>query len=312
MSVEISSAVKKLYESVSQGLGSFLVPQNVQRLLECEMRDIPNESLVTLDVEGLDLTSPEVQQLYKNTCSRLVVQEMKKQQNIEKIIRKTEEILNDIEATSDEPISQDWMTRFFNSVEDVSEEKLQDIWSKILAQEVRTPNTFSYRMLDALTKITKHEAELFEDLCKYVINFRGTLAIINDDNLTQSYNINYGKILLLSECGLIDSSAIMSINCKVIKSVPFFFTYGDRMILGRSENDKKLDFPIYKLTTIGMQLYKIIKIDKSNKYLEDVEKYMVNKYADIAFSEHVIIETLANGQIKYNTEGKELNSVDIG
>lgn len=307
-----ASAVEKLYSSLAKGLGTFLVPQKVRKVLESEMHGIAesNNSISTIEVEGLDVSSGKAQQLYKNTCNRLLFQEMKKQQNIEKIVKKAEKIIRDTENISDEPVSQDWVTRFINSIEDVSEVKMQDIWSKILAGEIKSPKTFSLRTLDALTKISREEAELFEELCGFCVNLRGTLAIINDENLNKRFHIAYEKVLLLSECGLIDSSTFISITNVINRDMPFNMIYGNKIIWGYTDTEVGIKTPIYKLTSIGIQLYKIIKVVVNEEYLNAIEEYIVKMNPNVSFSEHDIVELCPNGQIRYKTEGKILPKKD--
>ena len=58
---------------------------------------------------------------------------------------------------------------------------------------------------------------MFEELRPYIINYRGTLAILKDTTINKKYNISYGKIVQMSECGLIDSSGMMQLTLVVSK-----------------------------------------------------------------------------------------------
>ena len=60
--------------------------------------------------------------------------------------------------------------RFFNSIQDIGNEDMQTLWGKILAGEIKNPNTFTLRSLDTLSKITKGEAMLFKNMVPYIIN----------------------------------------------------------------------------------------------------------------------------------------------
>ena len=309
MSNNMSASLKKLYRSFSEGIGRFMIPKEVQLKIGSELDDIGNANDIVnhVEVEGIDLNRPEIRELYNNTCSRLLFQEMKKQRNIQEIVEKTEVLLENEENPSEEPVNQDWLTRFFNSVEDVSEEKMQEIWSRILAQEVTNPNSFSLRTLDTVSKISKNEALLFEEICKYIINLRGTYAVPNDDNICNKYNISYKKILLLDECGLIDASGTMRVTLTVNKENPFQLIYGNKIVFGHAKTDKKVTIGIYKLTSIGIQMYKIILKQYNDDYLKSIEQFFVDNNNDMTFLEHMIVNELDNGQVMYNNVGKPLN-----
>lgn len=61
--------------------------------------------------DGLDL----VNQIAKRAFSRLVYQEITKQQNIEAVVDNTYEELEHAENVSSESVNSDWMFRFLNS-----------------------------------------------------------------------------------------------------------------------------------------------------------------------------------------------------
>ena len=58
-------------------------------------------------------------------------------------------------------MDKDWFTRYFNIVQDISNEDIQDLWAKLLAGEIKQPGSFSYRTLETLKNMTTDEAELF-------------------------------------------------------------------------------------------------------------------------------------------------------
>ena len=164
MSSEISSSVKKLYSCISQGLGGRIIPSEIRRMLDNEysLIEVQGDSeFVPSIIAENEMAFPEAEKLYKNTCSRLLYQEMKKQKNIENVVAKTAEILAEKNEESEEGVDEDWITRFFNSIQDVSSERMQNLWSRILAGEINNPNTYSLRTLDAMTKMSTQEATLF-------------------------------------------------------------------------------------------------------------------------------------------------------
>ncbi len=101
----------------------------------------------------------------------LEYQQAKKQLNVENVTADAvEELLNDpkIKNLSNEtPVDQDWITRFFQTVENIGDEDMQRLWGKVLAGEVKQPKTFSLRTLEFLKNLTKAEADLFCKIGNY-------------------------------------------------------------------------------------------------------------------------------------------------
>lgn len=184
---------------------------------------------------------------------------------------------------------------------------MQKLWSKLLAGEVRRPSSYSLRMLDILSKLSSEEAKLFAEICKYIVDYRGTAALLNDEDINKNYNLNYEKILRLDECGLIDSNGIMSLTLKVAPGIPFKAIYGNYLIHGESSKDQNINLPIYKLTMPGRELYNIVSYDLDVNYLHEVEKKICNQNYEISFSEHFIISKNNDGTFTYVRQGRSLS-----
>lgn len=67
---------------------------------------------------------------------------MKKQNNIDNVVSFAAQTISTQSSVSEESVDNDWVTRFFDSVADVSSEEMQMIWGKILAGEVNEPGSF--------------------------------------------------------------------------------------------------------------------------------------------------------------------------
>ena len=301
-----SNGIQKLYNCVSRGLGTFMVPQEVRNIIEKEA-----EQIEMIDVEGgiveetielyRDKKQPvaEVKELYGRTCSRMLYQEMRKQQNIENVVSKAKDELIGDNQVSQEDVNEDWLLRFFNSIQDISNEDMQHLWGKVLAGEIKNPNTFSIRSLDALSKMTKEEAQLFAELQPYMISYRGTVAILNDDDLNKKYNISYSEILKMSECNLIDSSGLMNITLTIAKEHPLNIIYDMELLKANNEEVKKVSIPIYKLTQTGIDILGVVDKKYDKDYFHDVMKYLENNNKEVSFSLHQIVQKNLDGRIEY-------------
>jgi len=311
----IPIALQKLYGCVSKGLGIAVIPKDVRDILGRQVAQIEmfnDKKGIINEISDLSyneqLSVTETQELYERTCSRLLHQEMKKQENIENIISSAKDILEkereDLISTKD--VNEDWLMRFFNSVQDISDEKMQLLWGKILAGEIKQPNSFSLRSLDAMTKMSKDEAQLFEKLSSYVINFRGTYAILNDDNLNERYSIPYGQILALDECGIIDSSAMMSLSLGIDSKTTLEVIYDSKLLIATAKDERKIRIQIFKLTRIGMEIFKIVGCHYNNEYFGEVAKILAKENKEISFSIHKILNKLEDGRVEYIAQGTEV------
>ena len=73
-----------------------------------------------------------------------------------------------IENVSDEPVNVDWASQFFDYAKDISDDEAKILLSKILAGEIKSPNTYNKRTLFALKHIEANEAKWFVEICPFI------------------------------------------------------------------------------------------------------------------------------------------------
>ena len=203
-------ALEKFVEILCKGIGRWYSPIDVRRMAKakaCEISVISEALRENADVPAvydngeIVLDTQNFGELMKRAHQRMTYQELVKQNNIESVIGMAYQAIGNEEKVTDEPVDEDWILRFFNSVQDVSSAEMQRIWAGILAGEIRRPSSFSLRTLETLHNISKDEAELFQRIHKYIIKNGKKRYIPNEDVLLQNAGINYSDIVRLEECG---------------------------------------------------------------------------------------------------------------
>lgn len=81
------------------------------------------------------------------------------------------------ENTHEDTFSFDWLMRFFDAVGNISNEDLQQLWGKVLANEITKPKACSLRTLDMIRNMSPEEAKTFSSLCRYVMQSGNTYYI---------------------------------------------------------------------------------------------------------------------------------------
>ena len=80
---------------------------------------------------------------------------------------------------SSDNVDEDWITRFFNIVEDISNEQMQNLWGRILSGEIKQPSTYFLRTLEILRNISPSEAEIFRKVAELALKSEGKSFIFN-------------------------------------------------------------------------------------------------------------------------------------
>jgi Protein of unknown function (DUF2806) len=107
----------------------------------------------------------EVNKLQHRAMRRFLAEEAKKQANMEQIIRDALPQLR--EDAKPENVEDDWITNFFEKARIISDEQMQQLWSKILAAEANSPRTYSRQTVNILSDLDKADAELFTKACSF-------------------------------------------------------------------------------------------------------------------------------------------------
>ncbi len=153
----------------------------------------------------------KVRDIEARTIARLRKLEVRRQENIESILRKAVDELPPPEQISERPVNEDWTSRFFQECQDISDEQMQQIWARILANEVARPGSFSPRTLSVVRDLTKSDANWFATLCEFIwiVPVTGLVPIIhNYDALhVAEAELGFGVLTHLTSIGLIEFSA---------------------------------------------------------------------------------------------------------
>jgi len=305
----LSQPLKKLIECVRAGMGKVYEPIHTVRMAKARAKEIAiiseainsNISLpVKYDKGEISIDSANIEELIKRTGNRLLFQEMQKQQNIESVIANAAVTLENETQVSDEPVDKDWILRFFNSIEDISTEEMQNIWGSILAGEIKRPHSFSLRTLETVKNLSKQEAELFQAYSQFVIQYeRSGFIHRSNDILFPKHGIKFSDLLRLEECGLLKTDQL-KLNLLVSKnSKLIFYTNSLIGLTGTNEEEERLNINAYLLTSPGIELYRILKPTTNEAYFVDFMGYLRDRNSKLIFAVHQIIST-TNEQIEYD------------
>ena len=208
-------------------------------------------------------------------------QSTRKQNNLETVVLNASNELNDDSEVSDEPVDDYWATRFFDMAADISGEDMQIIWGKILAGEIKRPNSYSIRTLELLRSLTTREIQALKETLPLVMIRGSDYFIINDEEILKKYNINFDRLSMLIESNFLSplTYVIEKIHLECSSDIPKQIFNKNYVICMscEGEEDRKFDINIYSLTSSGKELIKLLQPEGDKQYMLDVVKYLRNK-----------------------------------
>ena len=207
----------------------------------------------------------------------MLAQERKRQKNIDDIVVIAANQLKGAREVPKDKVSVDWATRFFNIVQDISEDEMKLIWGKLLAGEVSSPGSYSLRAIELLKNLTSEEALLFTEASKFALRRTHEIIIIQSDDINNDYGLTFDKILTLTDAGLLKPIIDTAIDLEPLNGADgVVFTYGNYAIKANVKSEVEIASYIY--TTAGSQIYKLIDNPEVNfDYLKRVLKSVSNE-----------------------------------
>lgn len=216
-----------------------------------------------------------------------------------------EELSKSERQDADGNLDFDWIMRFFDAVGNISNEELQKLWGKVLAGEINCPGVCSLRTMDIIHNMSQNEAEIFNNLCKYVLISGDCYFIFHQgfcepntyntesNNYILKTGLNYSdSIMPMVECGLFSIDNYLATDFKTDKVLSIQNREIICFIISDGTIDKFISIEPYTLTKSGIELYNIIQ--KTSEFKTNIEYPMIcfkelkTEYPDLLFSAHRI------------------------
>ena len=295
-------ALMKLFEYVASGTGAIAGPLLLpwRALMEGKAKRISaradantieiiaqahgsaKEYLVSQEADeigAIEITRDDIFQ-------RIEFQERKRIANIASVVENAAHELGEKEVPDHDP-DHDWTARFFDCIQDVSDEHLQKLWAKVLAGEVESPGRTSLRTLEALRNMSQRDAKIFDEVAGYVI---GENFIFFDSMglLPEHYgsSLKYDDLLHLQDCGLANVGPMLAVTLYWRENNNELISYRDKTLaVLRGKAQTPLQIPAVFLTVAGRELLRITEGSFELAYLKDFSTFLHTKGCKLSILE---------------------------
>ena len=180
-----------------------------------------------------------------------------------------------------EKLDNDWVLRFFEFCKAVSNEDLQYVWAKILANECKENSNNSFKLLNTISEISNNEINLIRKIlkeCNYGIrNFEAIGIIFIKNEYLEDIDIKYDEIIKLEDFGIMKRE--ITTLLKVIS-----FDLGDEALRFIRKPEKKGYLNLtkyanfYRFTHIGMEIIELINEEINGNQFKKLEKAFDYEY----------------------------------
>lgn len=298
--------IEKLIDVVSKAIGTIYEPRQIVRKAKAEAKAESIKAIEQAKTNAIIEGDTEKAEYLDRINNRLVNKETKRQKNIEEVVSTAGRILEAEKNVSNEPINPDWTTRFFDIVQDVSDDEMRLLWGQILAGEIKQPKSYSLRTLELLRNMTKEEAELFRKVSQFTLR-QGDVFLFSADGVLEKFGISYSAISKLIEIGLLQPGDFVTKNypSQKTKDRMIGIVYGNLVIItNQKATANTISIPIRLFTTSGKELARLISITPNIDYIKEFATTIKQEGVTVSYSQIICIDE--NGSIQYSQPVIEL------
>ena len=243
--IGLSKPADTLIKKISNAVGVLFEPHQIKRVAKAKAEAARIEAQSAI----------EITDLHRRAARRWIEEEAQRQKNMEDITAKALPQLN--ENAKPDSIEDDWIVNFFDKSRIVSDNEMQELWSRILAGEANAPGTYSKRTVNFLSDLDKNEALLFTKFCGFVWTC-GVLVPLVFDSEAEIYSrkgIRFEELSHLDSIGLVQFDNLAGFNLlKLPKSIVLLY-HGRPLHLNLPKDaNNELNIGRVMLTHIGKEL----------------------------------------------------------
>ena len=180
-----------------------------------------------------------------------------------------------------EKLDNDWVLRFFEFCKAVSNEDLQYVWAKILANECKENSNNSFKLLNTISEISNNEINLIRKIlkeCNYGIrNFEAIGIIFIKNEYLEDIDIKYDEIIKLEDFGIMKREITTSQD-----EISFDLENETIRFIRKPEKKGYLNLTkyanFYRFTHIGMEIIELINEEINGNQFKKLEKAFDYEY----------------------------------
>lgn len=255
---DLSKPATVLIEKISSAVGIVFEPHRVTRMARAEAKAEKIKAIAKIELSDIEHRAIE----------RFVLQEARKQENIEQITAQAAEHLP--QDADVEGLDEDWVAHFFKQCDTISNKEMQSLWARLLSGEATKPGTFSKRTVDFVSTMDKSDAELFTKLCSFVwmIGIPTALILNSGDDIYCKNGITFDTLKHLDSIGLISFEPLSGYKRTKFPKYSTIFYYGQPTTIEFNEDGGEINLGCVLLTNLGRELVDLSGSRKNQEFYD--------------------------------------------
>jgi hypothetical protein len=223
--------------------------------------------------------------LVQRAIGRALEDDIRKQINREDVAAEfTREMVHALPAPDAESrISDDWLGKFWNFAENISDDEVKTFFARLLVKEVTKPGSISQQTLQVLQTLSGDLARKFNHLCRLSIDDGESVVVIHPAVFPfqrigplSDYGIEYMDLFDLEGCGLLRTAEALMLNYGGDEDGPFGEANYAGQIIGLRQ--AKTQMNILQFTRAGREIRRLLPLEPIPAYTEALMQRFPNAF----------------------------------
>ena len=256
--INVTLGLDKLVETIANatGLTALGTIMNAHGEAKAQAYLAKKKAQTDAEVEILRLQGEE------KVAQYVLSRNKQKVENVEDIVSKAKQQFAPDEQVPEEPVEKDWMNRFLNIAEEISDKDLQDIWGRILAGEIKKPKSYSLRTLEVLRNMSKEEALL--------IMKASTFQVALDLICTEPFALSLKEQISLEDIGAVCGEELVRTMSIPSSGIISFVLNRKTRFNVYAPAGVKIKIHGLRLTKAGQEIFTLIQEHDYDKFYSDL------------------------------------------
>ena len=156
-------------------------------------------------------------------------------------------------------LDQEWLLKFLDVAGETSELEKQTILAKVFAGQLKKPDSISYRTLRILKDLSHKDLVLFNKAVS--VSFHNSNAYMLLPR--ESAYISVGEVMLLDECGLMDSSD--SKNLQLRETEKLISCRNQYLLVLELATNERVSVDCYYFTDSALELLPMMNVNEADE-----------------------------------------------
>lgn len=215
--------------------------------------------------------------LLGRALDRYISEIYRKQENREGVAKQAIEALMDVPPNEGavEP-EADWMNVFERHAENATSDSMRQVWGRVLAGEIRKPNSISLATLNFFSLMDQPLAKAVEEVFPWMIFGDGLLPAATD-------KVDIKNLLMVRDSGLVAAlDADVTKTLTIQPTAPGRVNVGTDYLLCIVKEPASIAFPIISLTRVAQEIASIIQFETATDAVAHVVEQLKSNGSVIA------------------------------